>query len=553
MTEPCVILIVDDDEPGRYAKVRLLRSAGYATLEAATGGQALEEVTAHKPDLVLLDVRLPDLNGVEVCRRIKATSDCAVVLQTAAALGASNARAEGLDSGADAYLSEPIESNELLATIRALMRLRDAERALRQLNLTLEQRVRERTQQLADANRHLVEEMQRREQAEMALRQSQKMEALGQLTGGVAHDFNNLLTVIRGNLELIDVAGANPEKLARYVEAAQQAVGRGERLTSQLLAFSRQHNVAAERIELGAVLREFEPMLRRAAGEKVELLFELSRDGCPVSVDVGQFEAAMLNLAVNARDAMPEGGRLAVSTAHATVGAGGAPRHPEAPPGEYCRVEVRDTGIGMAPEIAERVFEPFFTTKDIGKGTGLGLAQVYGFAKRSRGFVSIDTAPGRGTTVAILLPRAARENQAAADTAGGYVAPLNGTETVLVVEDDVNVREVVVAMLEDLGYRVLVAGNGREGLERLGREAEVDLLFSDIVMPGGLDGVELARRARETRPGLAVLLTSGFPRSAAVEEVGFPVLRKPYRRAELAQWLRRSLAARSGVGIGITT
>jgi signal transduction histidine kinase len=544
MSRAAVVLVVDDDEAGRYAKVRLVRGAGYKTLEAASGGAALEAVATQRPEIVLLDVKLPDISGIEVCRRIKAAFDSVIVLQTSAAFTDGGARAEGLDSGADAYLSEPLEANELLATLRAMMRLRDAEQGLRQLNLTLEQRVRERTQQLADANQHLVEEMQRREKAEMALRQSQKMEALGQLTGGVAHDFNNLLTVIRGNLEMMEASRRNPDKLARHINAAQQAVGRGERLTSQLLAFSRHHTVSAERVDLGAVLREFGPMLRHAIGERIELTLDVGIAVCPVRVDTAQFEAAILNLAVNARDAMPDGGRLGIGVETVAVGEGGGLSHPEAPPGEYCRVTIEDTGVGMSREVAERAFEPFFTTKDIGKGTGLGLAQVYGFVKQSRGYVSVETAPSRGTTIALLLPRAPGQARPAAADAEAGGAPASGTETVLVVEDDAHVRDVVVTMIEDLGYHVLIASDARDALERLRQDETIDLLFSDIVMPGGLGGVDLARAARQARPELAVLLTSGFPRGSAGEELGFAVLRKPYRRAELAQTLRSSLAGR---------
>jgi signal transduction histidine kinase len=535
-----LILIVDDNEPGRYAKARIVRRAGYATLEVGSGRDAIEAVATRRPEIVLLDVNLPDVSGIEVCRRIKAAHDLVIVLQTSASFTAGADRAAGLDSGADAYLTEPIEATELLATLRALMRMRNAEQELRQLNVTLEQRVKERTQQLADVNRHLIEEMQHREKAEMALRQAQKMEAVGQLTGGVAHDFNNLLTVIRGNLEMADVSGRDPAKLSRYIAAAQHAVGRGERLTTQLLAFSRQHALRAEEVDLNVVLREFRPMLRHAVGESVDLMLELTSSVCPIHVDAAQLEAAILNLAVNARDAMPAGGRFTVRVETLEIGGINGIPHAEAPPGRYCRITVKDTGVGMMPEVAERAFEPFFTTKEVGKGTGLGLAQVYGFVKQSRGYVSVETAPGRGTTIALILPRAAVTAQADGRTTR-RATPMSGTETVLIVEDDEHVRDVVVTMIEDLGYRVVVATDGREGLERLRSDEAIKLLFSDVVMPGGISGVELAEAARDLRPGLAVLLTSGFPRGSGAAELAFPVLRKPYRRVELAESLRKAL------------
>jgi signal transduction histidine kinase len=533
------VLVVDDDEAGRYAKVRLIRAAGYATVEAGSGAEALRLFEQEAPDLVLLDVKLPDIDGIEVCRRMKAAHETVAVLQTSAAFTGGVDRAAGLDSGADAYLTEPIETNELLATLRALLRLRSAEQELRRLNETLEQRVEKRTRQLAEANEHLRQEMLRREEVEAVLRQAQKMEAVGQLTGGVAHDFNNLLTVIQGNLEMIEVAKGDPARLARYVLAARRAVGRGERLTQQLLAFARRQALHPETVDLNAVIRDFAPMLRHAIGETVELALRLPDRACPADIDPAQFEAAILNLAVNARDAMPNGGRLAIETVGVTLGERELPAHPEAPAGDYCRIAVSDTGIGMAPELLTRVFEPFFTTKEIGKGTGLGLAQVYGFVTQSNGFVDLQSAPGRGTTVVLLLPRSAAAFRESSRPAAAATA--TGSETVLVVEDDKDVREIVVGLIEELGYCVTIAEDGREGLERLRSGEKIDLLFSDVVMPGGVSGAELAREARLMHPQLAVLLTSGYPRQTT-DELGFPVIAKPYRREQLANKLRAAIA-----------
>jgi len=283
-------------------------------------------------------------------------------------------------------------------------------------------------------------------------------------------------------------------------------------------------------------------MLRHAVGERIEIALDLAPEVCPVHVDTAQFEAAVLNIAVNARDAMPAGGRLTLTTGTVAVGGGDGNAYPEVPPGRYCRIALLDTGVGMTPEIAERAFEPFFTTKEIGKGTGLGLAQVYGFVKQSRGHLSIQTAPACGTTIVLLLPSATGEERPNA-LGGVAVATSSGTGTVLVVEDDALVREIVVTMIEALGYRVIVAEDGKTGLDRLREKVAIDLLFSDVVMPGGFSGVELARAARELRPDLAVLLTSGFPGDSSAEELGFPVLRKPYRRAELADSLRKALGA----------
>ncbi|MBX6368919.1 MAG: response regulator [Rhodospirillales bacterium] len=404
MSEAALVLVVDDDPSGRYARARLLRSAGYETLEAAEGAEALALVAARRPDIVLLDVRLPDMSGFEVCRRIKEADRTISVLQISAVFTRPADRVIGLDSGADGYLADPIDPLELLATLRGVMRLRRAEQQLSELNETLEERIAQRTRELAEANRQLLDEMHRRELAENALRQAQKLEALGQLTGAVAHDFNNLLTVIRGNLEVARARLDDPERLVRHLEAAQHAVERGEQLTNQLLAFSRLHPLRSEEVDVDGLLQRFVPMFHQALGEGRELVLEPAAGPCRVRIDPAQFEAALLNLAVNARDAMPSGGRFRIATSTVIVGSPPVAGPSETPPGEYLQIEFEDTGTGMPPEVLERAFEPFFTTKAVGKGSGLGLAQVYGFAKQSHGHVSIRTAQGSGTTIVLLLP-----------------------------------------------------------------------------------------------------------------------------------------------------
>jgi PAS domain S-box-containing protein len=374
---------------------------------------------------------------------------------------------------------------------------RATEAALREINETLEQRV-------ATA---LIE----REAAQQQLAHAQKMEAVGQLTGGVAHDFNNLLTAISGNLELIcHAAGSSAERVRHLAAAAVRATERGARLTASLLAFARKQRLETQTAEANLLLAEFAPLVRRAVGESVEVEFDLDPALAACEVDAGQLEAAVLNLALNARDAMPAGGRLTITTQNAGLGLADLAGNVEAAPGRFVAITVQDTGHGMEPGILERVFEPFFTTKEVGKGTGLGLSQVYGFVRQLGGHVAIDSTPGRGTRVTMYLPAVAVAETAATAPmlALAEVAPLPPA-TVLVVEDDDDVRAVICAALEEAGCRVLSAGDASRALAILVRQEPIDVLFTDVVMPGAMNGVELARAARCQRPGLGVLLTSG--------------------------------------------
>ena len=402
---------------------------------------------------------------------------------------------------------------------------KQAEEQLRILNVTLEQRV-------AEA---LAEQMA----TEAALRQAQKMEAVGQLTGGIAHDFNNLLTAISGNLELIETAASDPGRVRRLAAAALRSVMRGAQLTASLLAFSRRQSLRPEPTDANALIQEFATLVRRTLGERIQL--ELSFDPTlrPCLVDAAQLEAAVLNLAINARDAMPDGGTLTIQTRTVDLGTRDLRENTEAKPGPYVAIEVRDTGMGMSADVLARAFEPFFTTKDVGgKGSGLGLSQLYGFVRQLRGHVVIDSVVGRGTTVTMFLPQTAAyaapaQAEAPHATAGKVTAV--SSATVLVVEDDADVLDVTCAMLRASGYRVLVARDGQEGLSLLHRGETVDLLFADIMMPNGVSGTHLARQARDLRPGIKVLLTSGYAKAASDTGAGeFEVLGKPYRQTQLA-------------------
>ncbi len=387
---------------------------------------------------------------------------------------------------------------------------------------------------------------------EEALRQAQKMEAIGQLTGGVAHDFNNLLTVIVGGLDMILRKPDNLERVVRLGEAAMGAARRGEQLTQQLLAFSRRQMLRPRTLNPNRLLIDFRPLAERAAGGAVETVFDLDPALDPIRIDPAQFEAAVLNLVVNARDAMEAGGsRLTIRSRNMHLDTA-AVADRGVPPGGYVEVSVADQGSGMGADTLARVFEPFFTTKEVGKGTGLGLSQVYGFTRSAGGFVGIETELGRGTTFRLLFPRSTDPVGEEPTSGGVGNLPLRRAadgDTVLLVEDDEQVLGMAVESLEELHYRVVVARNASQALIHLQGIERIDILFSDVMMPGGMSGTELAREARRLRPGLKVLLTSGYIANLDEGQVigrgDLPVLNKPYRRDELARSLRMVLGGKA--------
>jgi PAS domain S-box-containing protein len=546
-TKP-LILNVDDDAAGRYIKTRSLRLGDMEVIEAGDGATALALIGERHPNLVLLDVNLPDILGIEVCRRIKAEWPDIIVIQISATATTVADKVIGLDNGADCYLTTPVEPVELIAVARAMLRLRDAELqaqesgeryrmmvesaidyaiftcgldgritswnsgaqaifgyapaeiighpyariftaddvledrpeqemrtargdfsvrserwhrrrdgsrfwsssrmvplrnvrgdaagylkilydrtmekdardALETLNAELEIRVAERTRDLAAANERLLAEIAEREQTEEQLRQLQKIEALGQLTGGIAHDFNNLLTAILGGLEVMRRRVDDPRTL-RLIDSSTSAAERGARLIAQLMAFARKQKLNVEQIALNALVREMLELLERSVGSSVRVSLELDPEAWPVLADATQVQTALLNLAINARDAMEGGGTLCISTGNKVVAASQTGNM--LPTGDYGSLCVRDSGTGMSEDVLGRLFEPFFTTKEVGKGTGLGLAQVYGFVRQSGGDIRVDSALGRGTSISILLPRAVpAEGLAGADGASGETA-----------------------------------------------------------------------------------------------------------------------------------
>lgn len=410
---------------------------------------------------------------------------------------------------------------------------RDMEDQLRKLNEMLEIRV--------------AAEIAERQQAEAALQQSQKMESIGKLTGGVAHDFNNLLQVISGNLQLLGKDVADNGRAKERISNALAAVGRGSRLASQLLAFGRRQPLEPKVVNIGRLVTGMDDMLRRALGEEIEVETMVSGGLWNSFADPTQIENALLNLAINSRDAMDGAGKLTIEVGNAFLDDSYSRTHPEVTAGQYVVLAVTDTGSGMMQEIIEQAFEPFFSTKPEGTGTGLGLSMVYGFVKQSGGHVKIYSEISEGTTVKLYLPRSFQSEDCITNV--DSVPATGGTETILVAEDDEGVRTTVVEMLTDLGYYVLKSKDAQSALTVIESGAHIDLLFTDVVMPGPLRSPELARMARERLPDIAVLYTSGYTENSIVHggrlDPGLELLSKPYTREELARKIRHVLANRT--------
>ena len=384
--------------------------------------------------------------------------------------------------------------------------------------------------------------------AEDALRQAQKMETLGQLTGGVAHDFNNLLQIVTGNLELLQ--RDLPEDQARLRRAADNAMAGAERaalLTQRLLAFSRRQPLAPERIDPNRLVSGMSDLLNRTLGETIEVETIQSARIWPVEIDVNQMENALLSLAVNARDAMPDGGKLTIEVANTHIDEAYAAQEAEVSPGQYVLISVSDTGQGMDEDVLSHAIEPFFTTKEVGRGTGLGLSMVYGFIKQSGGHIRVYSERGHGTTVKIYLPRfygPLPDNDTG--TVSRATPVCGGDETVLVCEDDDKVRAYTVDVLKELGYRVMEADNGAAALQALETASEpIDLLFTDVILPGGMTGADIAQQARAQQPGLRILFATGYARNAIIHhgrlDPGVELLTKPFTYAELATKVREML------------
>jgi signal transduction histidine kinase len=441
------------------------------------------------------------------------------------------------------FLERPFHPTTLVSVVQTALRGRRRQYECRRLNEELESRVHERTGELAAANRQLLAQIEERERVESTLRQLQRLEAVGQLTSGVAHDFNNLLTVVLGNIRFLekrlgaaDVDGVMGQRLS-YMRIAAE---RGAKLTDQLLTFSRRQRLEPVALDLNNTIAGMHNLLQSTMGGSIRIETKLASSVWPALVDPTQLELAVLNLAINARDAMEVGGSLSVRTENVRLG---PPLSPEEPPaGEYVMVCVADTGAGMTPDVRAKVFEPFFTTKEVGKGSGLGLSQVLGFAKQSGGGVRIETRVGEGTSVCIYLPRtnAKAESPHVRSRTSGAEATLRGA-VILLVDDDSAVREITGSMLRELGCEVIEAGSGGGALDMLDREAKVDLMIVDFAMPG-MNGAEVAHRVQDIRPSIPILFVTGFADRAALEGVSDAcIIGKPFVDDELVTKVRLAL------------
>ncbi len=581
---PLTRVLIAEDSRTQAEQLRfILEAEGYEVVVAPDGDRAMAAFNDGAFDMVVSDIVMPGLSGYELCKEIKESKsrDTPVVLLSSLSDPMDIVR--GLECGADNFVTKPYEPEQILARLKTVLdnrRMRsasrlkmgievvflgktfiinsDKEQILDLLMSTFEDIVRtnrglidsktELNEAKMEIERHardlerLVEERTRevRERTEQ-LHQSQKMEAVGQLTGGIAHDFNNLLSVMIGNLDLVQAQLKNDPDAKQIIEMALAAGMQGADLTRQLLAFSRKQQLRPQVFDLGKLVTRTSTLLRRTIGENVEIKVTPADGLWQAEADPSQVESALINLSINARDAMPDGGQIVIEAENKHLDARYAVENPGVTPGDYVMLAVSDTGTGISPEILPRVFEPFFTTKEVGKGTGLGLSMVYGFAKQSGGHLKIYSEVGHGTTVRLYLPRAKSENR----DEHIEVRPTEGegasSKTILVVEDNAAVRSTVLLLLSTLKYQVIEAESGRQALEVLGRGDEIDLLFTDIVMPGDLSGIELAGKARAMRPGLKVLFTSGFTEASmrgATLGMDDQILSKPYRRDELAAKIR---------------
>jgi len=452
---------------------------------------------------------------------------------------------EALTKGVLALISVGVTVVMLLARPRLLVLPTRIQ--LQQAYAALAEETRQR--QRAEA---MVLRFQEVEATESQVRQAQKMEAIGQLTGGVAHDFNNILTVITGTIEILADAVKDRPHLAQITNLISAAAARGADLTQHLLAFARRQPLQPRNTDVNALVVDAAGLLRATLGEQIEIESMLSPDAAPALIDPSQLSTAILNLALNARDAMPDGGKLTLETKNVVLDEDYARLNSEVRPGNYVMIAVSDTGDGIPGSLLDKVFEPFFTTKDVGKGSGLGLSMVYGFVKQSNGHIKLYSEEGHGTSVKLYLPQAAGVATAASvvDTLAaepGIFGCERGDRSILIVEDDALVREYVVTQIGNLGYHTLAASNASEALAVINGPDRIDLLFTDVIIPGGMNGRKLASEALKRRPGLRVLYTSGYTENAIVHhgrlDAGVLLLPKPYLSSDLARMIRTALVS----------
>jgi signal transduction histidine kinase len=581
-------ILVVEDSPTQAQQLQFILEAEQFSVELAPNAEiALQRVADQAFDMIISDIMMPGLSGYELCDRVKKDAkgfNIPVILLSTLADPMDIIR--GLECGADNFITKPYEPEQLIDRIQTVFQNRRARiqgklafgvevvflgkkfivnsekeqildlliatfedivrtnRGLQQSKaelvaakaeietyaLELERRVEERTKQLVEQQQQLA--------------QSQKMEAVGQLTGGIAHDFNNLLTVITGAAEILSDDVTDQPELATTLAMIDEAAQRGAELTQRLLAFARKQPLQPRATDTNKLVSTAIKLLRPTLGENIEIESMFEEHAWPALVDPGQLTTAIVNLAVNARDAMPNGGKLTLETGNVRLDEAYAAANREVSPGAYVMIAVSDNGTGIPAAIIDKVFDPFFTTKEVGKGTGLGLSMVYGLVKQSGGHIKIYCEDGLGTCIKLYLPSAAGRDVEFVGTTTA-VPIQRGTETILVVEDDPLVRSYAIAQLRALGYRTIPAANADEALAFIDQGTRCDLLFTDVIMPGSRNGRELAGELMRRRPELKVVYTSGYSQSAIVHhgrlDPGVLLLTKPYRRSELAQIVRAAL------------
>ena len=531
-----VNLLLVDDQPAKLLSYQvILEELGENLLQAASAREAFKHLLENNIALILLDVCMPELDGFELARMIRdhPRFETIAIIFVSAVAQSDLDRLKGYEYGAVDYVPVPVVPEVLRAKVRVFAELYRKTRQLKRLNAELERRVVGRTAELAQANAELERRVEERtREREMALAQvheMQKLESLGQLIGGVAHDFNNLLMAILGNLDLL-ARRTSDAAARRLVDGAIATAERGATLTKRMLTFARRQELRPEAVDVALLANNMSEMLQRSLGPAIEIALEFQEGLDLVRVDPNQLELALLNLAVNARDAMPEGGRVVLAARRETVAAG---KIQNLDPGAYVCVVVTDTGAGMDETTLKRAAEPFFTTKGMGKGTGLGLSMVYGLAAQSGGIARISSRLNVGTTVELWLPVARSQPALPSAPAALSAAGPRLVHTVLLVEDDAMVAAGTADMLKHLGHHVLVASSGAFALDALRSDPSIDLVITDHAMPG-MTGVQLAEQIRQMRGDLPVVLATGYAELPGNNTTGMPRLDKPYGVDKLA-------------------
>lgn len=545
--DPVNILLVDDQPAKLLSYEVILDELGEVLIKATSAREALEHLLKTDIAVILIDVQMPEFDGFELAGMIREHprfQQTPLIFVSAIHLSDID-RIKGYEVGAVDYVPVPVVPQVLRGKVRVFAELHRKTRELERLNAELEQRVTDRTaaleasrlalQQLNEQLEARIDQRTReREQALAQLFEAQKMDTIGQLTGGVAHDFNNLLMAMLASMQLLEKRVADDPLALRLLGNALKGAERGTALTQRLLAFARRQELKPESVDIGNLVSGMRDLLARALGPSIRIVEQLPERLAPARIDANQLELALLNLTVNARDAMPSGGTVTVTAIEETADAGGLGVGLK--PGDYIRISVADTGIGMDEATLARATEPFYTTKGVGKGTGLGLSMVHGLTAQSGGSLRLSSEPGRGTQIDLWFPRAA--NAVVQRSSAVFEAPLKPSSqpaTILLVDDDVLVSTGTAAMLEDLGHRVIEASSGVEALERLAVHTDINLVITDYAMPE-MTGMELARKVREQYPGIGIVLASGFAEVDGLEDTGqsLPRLQKPFMQGDLA-------------------